>query len=82
MDGGPPPDQFWAKLHPDYPEETDWHPLLAHSADVAAVTEGSHFGLAGVPSGTIGLALYRSRSKAPAGSSLWDPPSFGNVYLK
>jgi CRISPR-associated endonuclease/helicase Cas3 len=39
MEGPPDPDQFWAKLHPDYPETTDWHPLLAHSADVAAVTE-------------------------------------------
>jgi CRISPR-associated endonuclease/helicase Cas3 len=39
MQGPPDPDQFWAKLHPDYPETTDWHPLLAHSADVAAVTE-------------------------------------------
>jgi len=39
MQGPPNPDQFWAKLHPDYPEKKDWHPLLAHSADVAAVTE-------------------------------------------
>jgi CRISPR-associated endonuclease/helicase Cas3 len=39
MQGPPKPHQFWAKLHPDYPEKKNWHPLLAHSADVAAVTE-------------------------------------------
>jgi CRISPR-associated endonuclease/helicase Cas3 len=39
MQEPPKPHQFWAKLHPDYPEKKDWHPLLAHSADVAAVTE-------------------------------------------
>jgi CRISPR-associated endonuclease/helicase Cas3 len=39
MHGAPTPDQFWAKLHPDYPEKKTWHPLVAHSADVAAVTE-------------------------------------------
>jgi CRISPR-associated endonuclease/helicase Cas3 len=33
-----PPHRFWAKLHPrDNPRE--WHPLIAHSADVAAVIE-------------------------------------------
>ena len=39
MQGPPKPHQFWGKLHPDYPEKKNWHPLLAHSADVAAVTE-------------------------------------------
>jgi hypothetical protein len=44
MDGSPPPDQFWAKLRyknddPSTGEIVAWHPLLAHSADVAAVTE-------------------------------------------
>jgi len=42
--GSPAPDQFWAKLkYEDDDPSTDtivaWHPLLAHSADVAAVTE-------------------------------------------
>ncbi|HET8656965.1 MAG TPA: CRISPR-associated helicase Cas3' [Longimicrobiaceae bacterium] len=33
-----PADRFWAKLHPrENPRE--WHPLIAHSADVAAVLE-------------------------------------------
>ncbi len=33
-----PPGRFWAKLHPrDDPHE--WHPLIGHSADVAAVLE-------------------------------------------
>lgn len=33
-----PPGRFWAKLHPrDAPAA--WHPLIAHSADVAAVLE-------------------------------------------
>ena len=33
-----PPGRFWAKLHPrDGP--TEWHPLIAHSADVAATLE-------------------------------------------
>ena len=44
MDGSPAPDQFWAKLtYKDGDRSTGaivaWHPLLAHSADVAAVTE-------------------------------------------
>jgi len=44
MDGAPNPDQFWAKLkYKDDDRSTGeivaWHPLLAHSADVAAVTE-------------------------------------------
>lgn len=44
MDGAPSPDQFWAKLkYKDDDRSTgeiiEWHPLLAHSADVAAVTE-------------------------------------------
>ena len=40
MKGSPREGAFWAKL--DYDEKgniTGWHPLLAHSADVAAVTE-------------------------------------------
>lgn len=33
-----PSGRFWAKLHPrEHPER--WHPLIAHSADVAAVLE-------------------------------------------
>ena len=44
MDGSPDRSQFWAKLtYKDNDRSTgeivDWHPLLAHSADVAAVTE-------------------------------------------
>jgi CRISPR-associated endonuclease/helicase Cas3 len=44
MEGPPDPDQFWAKLkYKDDDRSTGeivaWHPLLAHSADVAAVTE-------------------------------------------
>ena len=44
MDGSPTPGQFWAKLKynnddPSTGEIVEWHPLLAHSADVAAVTE-------------------------------------------
>jgi len=44
MDGPPDPDQFWAKLKykdddPSTGKIVEWHPLLAHSADVAAVTE-------------------------------------------
>lgn len=44
MDGAPNSSQFWAKLkHRDGDRSTGevvaWHPLLAHSADVAAVTE-------------------------------------------
>jgi CRISPR-associated endonuclease/helicase Cas3 len=40
MDGAPAPSQFWAKLdRTDDGEIAHWHPLLAHSADVAAVTE-------------------------------------------
>ncbi|NBB75110.1 MAG: CRISPR-associated helicase Cas3' [Bacteroidetes bacterium] len=44
MHGPPKPHQFWAKLK--YKDDdrstgiiTGWHPLVAHSADVAAVTE-------------------------------------------
>ena len=44
MNGPPLPHQFWAKLK--YKDDdrstgiiTGWHPLVAHSADVAAVTE-------------------------------------------
>jgi CRISPR-associated endonuclease/helicase Cas3 len=33
-----PPHRFWAKLHPRK-DPTEWHPLIAHSADVAAVME-------------------------------------------
>jgi len=44
MIGVPKRDQFWAKLKyedgdPSTGEIVEWHPLLAHSADVAAVTE-------------------------------------------
>jgi CRISPR-associated endonuclease/helicase Cas3 len=44
MDGAPDPSDFWAKLKykdddPSTGEIVAWHPLLAHSADVAAVTE-------------------------------------------
>lgn len=44
MQGAPDPDQFWAKLRYRDGDRTTgeivaWHPLLAHSADVAAVTE-------------------------------------------
>ncbi|HKL87481.1 MAG TPA: HD domain-containing protein, partial [Salinibacter sp.] len=44
MDGAPAPSQFWAKLkYKDNDRSTGeivgWHPLFAHSADVAAVTE-------------------------------------------
>jgi len=44
MHGPPKPHQFWAKLkYKDDDRSTGtivaWHPLLAHSADVAAVTE-------------------------------------------
>ena len=44
MDGAPSPGQFWAKLKyknndRSTGEIVEWHPLLAHSADVAAVTE-------------------------------------------
>ena len=44
MTGSPDPDQFWAKLRyrdddPSTGEIVEWHPLTAHSADVAAVTE-------------------------------------------
>lgn len=44
MQGPPKPHQFWAKLKyrdddPSTGEIVAWHPLLAHSADVAAVTE-------------------------------------------
>ncbi|WP_103021432.1 CRISPR-associated helicase/endonuclease Cas3 [Salinibacter altiplanensis] len=44
MDGSPAPDQFWAKLKYKNDDRStgkivEWHPLLAHSADVAAVTE-------------------------------------------
>jgi len=35
------PTGFWAKLNQnEHGEIIEWHPLLAHSADVAAVTEG------------------------------------------
>lgn len=33
-----PTGRFWAKLHPRE-NPTEWHPLIAHSADVAAVME-------------------------------------------
>jgi CRISPR-associated endonuclease/helicase Cas3 len=33
-----PAEKFWAKLHPRK-DPTEWHPLIAHSADVAAVME-------------------------------------------
>jgi CRISPR-associated endonuclease/helicase Cas3 len=44
MDGAPDPNQFWAKLKYKNNDRAtgeiaEWHPLLAHSADVAAVTE-------------------------------------------
>jgi len=44
MTGSPDPSDFWAKLtyknnDRSTGEIVDWHPLLAHSADVAAVTE-------------------------------------------
>ena len=44
MDGAPDPSDFWAKLKykdddPSTGEIVAWHPLLVHSADVAAVTE-------------------------------------------
>jgi len=44
MDGAPDRSDFWAKLtykddDPSTSEIVEWHPLLAHSADVAAVTE-------------------------------------------
>jgi CRISPR-associated endonuclease/helicase Cas3 len=44
MDGSPDPSQFWAKLRYRNDDRStgavvEWHPLLAHSADVAAVTE-------------------------------------------
>jgi CRISPR-associated endonuclease/helicase Cas3 len=44
MDDAPESHQFWAKLRyrdddPSTGDVVDWHPLLAHSADVAAVTE-------------------------------------------
>jgi CRISPR-associated endonuclease/helicase Cas3 len=44
MDGSPAPDQFWAKLRyrdndPSTGEIVAWHPLLAHAADVGAVTD-------------------------------------------
>ncbi|PSQ92847.1 MAG: CRISPR-associated endonuclease Cas3'', partial [Bacteroidetes bacterium SW_4_67_19] len=39
MNGSPDPSDFWAKLHPDWPDVEEWHPLAAHSAEVAAVTE-------------------------------------------
>lgn len=44
MHGPPDPSDFWAKLKykdddPSTGKIVDWHPLLAHSADVAAVTE-------------------------------------------
>jgi len=44
MQGPPKSHQFWAKLQykdddPSTGEIVAWHPLLAHSADVAAVTE-------------------------------------------
>jgi CRISPR-associated endonuclease/helicase Cas3 len=39
MNGPLEPSDFWAKLHPDWPDVEEWHPLAAHSAEVAAVTE-------------------------------------------
>ena len=44
MQGAPTPDRFWAKLKYKNDDRSTgevaaWHPLLAHSADVAAVTE-------------------------------------------
>ena len=44
MQGAPTPDQFWAKLKYKNDDRSTgevaaWHPLLAHSADVAAVTK-------------------------------------------
>lgn len=44
MTGSPAADQFWAKLRyrdddPSTGDIVEWHPLVAHSADVAAVTE-------------------------------------------
>lgn len=40
MKGAPQEADFWAKLNQDeYGEITAWHPLLAHSADVSAMTE-------------------------------------------
>jgi len=44
MHGPPDPSDFWAKLKYKNDDRStgeivDWHPLLAHSADVAAVTE-------------------------------------------
>lgn len=40
MKGAPGPDDFWAKLDQDENGNViDWHPLAAHSAEVAAVTE-------------------------------------------
>jgi CRISPR-associated endonuclease/helicase Cas3 len=42
MTGSPDPDQFWAKLRyrdddPSTGEIVEWHPLVAHSADVSGV---------------------------------------------
>lgn len=44
MDGAPDPSQLWARLKyedddPSTGEIVEWHPLCAHSVDVAAATE-------------------------------------------
>ncbi|MFP4229429.1 MAG: CRISPR-associated helicase Cas3' [Salinivenus sp.] len=67
MDGSPSPDQFWAKLkYNDDDRSTgeivEWHPLLAHSADVAAVTEA-----------LLQRTILRSRLASLAGWDDLDP---------
>lgn len=61
-----PPGRFWAKLHPrEQPRE--WHPLVAHSADVAAVLHellAPGTGLARRLAGALGQAELRPDQRA------------------
>src|SRR5690606_35005247 len=63
-----PPGRFWAKLHPRR-EPVEWHPLIAHSADVAAVL-GALLAPGGVLSRRLGRSLGQDQLTEVQRSSL------------